>query len=314
MKIVYDIKDIKLPASVVTIGNFDGVHIAHKIIINKLVKQAAFRNVPSVLILFEPQPLEFMQKNKAPGRLNNFQSKVSNIKKLNLDYLVCITFNEEISQLSPKEFIKNILFDHLKLDYILVGHDFRFGKNRIGTIDFLKEQSNKYHFEVEVLEKISVNNIGVSSTKIREYLLKQDMINVEMLTGEPYSLYGTVVKGNGEGAKIGVPTANIEMNEVMAINGVFCTNVIVDNEKYIGITNIGIRPTISNRKNYIMEVHIFDYNLNLYGKFIQVDFIKKIRSEKKFATFEELRLQIKTDLEVAREFFKCSSNKLSSSI
>ncbi|MFA9500005.1 bifunctional riboflavin kinase/FAD synthetase [Mannheimia sp. E30BD] len=296
---------------VLSIGNFDGVHIGHQNILSRLCDKSLDMDLPSVVMLFEPQPREFFAKKSEnmtachpPARLMRLRDKLKYLAEAGVDFVLCVRFSEKFAQISAEDFICDLLAKRLKVRYLSVGDDFRFGAKRIGNFETLRNAGLKYRFAVEESHTHSLNEERISSSLVRETLQNNDLELAERLLGKPYSIHGRVAHGNKLGRTIGFPTANIMLNRLVTpIQGVFAVKVNTKQGSYNGIANVGNRPTINGTKP-LLEVHIFDFNSSIYGEAIEVVFLKKLRSETKFNSFEELKMQIENDRVQAVEFFK----------
>lgn len=296
---------------VLSIGNFDGVHIGHQNILARLIDQSLALNLPSVVMVFEPQPREFFAKKSGnltafqpPARLMRLRDKLKYLGEAGVDFVLCVRFSDKFAQLSAEDFITELLVKQLKVRYLSVGDDFRFGAKRAGSYETLRNAGLKYRFAVEESHTHSLNEARISSSLVRSALQADDLTLVEKLLGRPYSIAGRVAHGNKLGRTIGFPTANIMLNRlVVPIHGVYAVIVETKTGIYQGIANVGNRPTINGTKP-LLEVHIFDFNRAIYGEAIEVSFIKKIRNEVKFADFEALKQQIQKDKVQAVEFFE----------
>ncbi|MEG9480702.1 bifunctional riboflavin kinase/FAD synthetase [Mannheimia indoligenes] len=296
---------------VLSIGNFDGVHIGHQNILSRLCDKALDLDLPSVVMLFEPQPREFFAKKSGnltactpPARLMRLRDKLKYLAEAGVDFVLCVRFSEKFAQISADDFISDLLAKRLKVRYLSVGDDFRFGAQRAGNFDTLRNAGLKYRFAVEESHTHSLNEERISSSLVREALQNNDLALAETLLGKPYSIHGRVAHGNKLGRTIGFPTANIMLNRLVTpIQGVFAVKVNTKQGSYNGIANVGNRPTINGTKP-LLEVHIFDFNASIYGEAIEVVFLQKIRNETKFESFDALKLQIEKDRLQAVEFFK----------
>ncbi|XKM12999.1 bifunctional riboflavin kinase/FAD synthetase [Orbaceae bacterium ac157xtp] len=288
---------------VLTLGNFDGIHLGHQALIERIKEIGKAKGLPTVVLIFEPQPTEFFKQLEAPARLSSFYEKYTFIKSLGVDYLVAIPFNHSFSQLSAQLFIEQCLISKLKAQYIVIGDDFRFGAGREGGAELLNHYANFNKFSVQAMSTYAINGERVSSTSVRKALANNDFQHTKKLLGRPYSIQGKVIHGNQLARKLGFPTANIHLNRLKpALHGVYFVKVdnVCNNEVHYGIANIGIRPTI-NGKVAILEVNIFDFNQDIYGQYLQVEFIKKIRDEVKFDSLADLQLQIAQDICIAEQ-------------
>lgn len=290
--------------AVATIGNFDGVHLGHQVVINSITQQSKALNLPSMVITFEPSAKEFFLGQNAPARLTKFREKFTLIDKFGINQFVCLKFNRELSNMPAETFIKKILIDTLHIKHLTVGDNFRFGKDRKGDFKLLQNFSSKLDYQVENTDSFICDGKRVSSTLIREYLKAGDLQAANKMLGREYSISGRVIHGDEKGRTIGFPTANIPVKRRnCAVNGVFAVNITMDDgSEYHGVANIGHRPTVGGTRTQL-EVHIFQFSQEIYGKFLEVTFCKKIRDEKKFDSFEALKKQIEQDSKSAQEYF-----------
>lgn len=285
--------------AVATIGNFDGVHLGHQQLIKTLRQQADMMKLPLVLVLFEPQPREYFNKTNAPARLSTLREKLEALKACGVDFVYCIKFDNEIAQTSAIEFVKKQLFELFNIKYLLVGDDFRFGKNREGDTHLLKSIAAQFACQTATCTDFKIDQEKVSSTKIRMALLDGNFILAQKLLGRPYSMCGRVTKGDGRGRQWGIPTANLCINRLsLPLSGVYLVKVKVKSKLVFGVANIGKRPTVDGTKN-ILEIHLFDFSESIYGEMLKVVFLYKLRDEEKFASVEALIEQIKQDIRIA---------------
>lgn len=310
MKIIRGIANIKNQISqcVLTLGNFDGVHLGHQQLINHLITQGKRLNLPTVVMLFEPQPLEFFCPDNAPSRLTSFQEKVILIEKLGIDYIIAVPFNQTFAKMSADDFIRDWLINKLQAKYIAIGDDFRFGYERKGDINLLEHYAQTNGFMVESIPTFVFDHLRVSSTAVRKALSNNDFQLAHCLLGRNYAITGRVVHGNALARQLGFPTANIHLHRKKpALQGVYLVKVknSCSQQSYHGIANIGIRPTIEGKKA-ILEVNLFDFSGDLYGQYLDVTFIKKLRDEKKFNSLTELKEQITQDV--------CTAKKISAQL
>ncbi|QCI24249.1 bifunctional riboflavin kinase/FAD synthetase [Buchnera aphidicola (Muscaphis stroyani)] len=313
MKIIRGINHLKNTNSnsVVSIGNFDGIHLGHQKLLSYVCKVGEKYKILTTIILFEPQPLEFLRKENIPSRLTSFHDKIKYISLWKIDQILCIKFNDYFSSLSAKDFIIKILINKLHIKFIVIGNDFRFGFQRNGNVKFLKKLGKKHNFKVILIQTYYQNNIKISSTNIRK-LLSEDKIELSnSFLGHPFSISGKVIHGNAIGRTIGYPTANILLNNNLSItNGVYAVKIrCFFNKKFLGISNI------KNKNNYVhkkrlLEVHLFNQNINLYGEKIEVFIYKKIRNEFIFHSKDELKNQISKDVEIVKNYFKINQKIL----
>jgi riboflavin kinase/FMN adenylyltransferase len=287
-----------------TIGSFDGIHLGHQAVLTQLAAQGRERRLPVTLITFEPQPREYFMPEEAPPRLTRFREKLEVLQHCGIDRVVCLRFNAWLASLTADEFIQRVMLDGLAVKYLVVGDDFRFGKGRIGDYALL-EQTGKIHgFPVVTMPTFNVGNHRVSSTRIRVALNEGDFSSAEALLGRPYWMSGRVAHGDKRGRTIGFPTANIFLHRnAVPVNGVFAVEMCgIDDRPIAGVANVGTRPTVDGSRA-LLEVHLFDFDRDIYGRHVQVSFLKKLRPERKFESFELLKRQIERDAEQARAFF-----------
>lgn len=288
-----------------TIGNFDGVHRGHQAVMAQLAERAAEMNVPATLITFEPQPREFFTPESAPPRLTRLREKLDAIDGLGIDRVVCLRFNAALASLAPEDFIRHILLEGLDVKYLVVGDDFRFGSKRGGDFSLLEQAGARHGFPVVATHTYNMGNSRVSSTRIREALNAGDMAMAESLLGRKYSMCGRVAHGDKRGRTIGFPTANIYLHRSASpVAGVYAVEMSgIDDRPIPGVANVGNRPTVDGTRS-LLEVHLFDFNADIYGRHVRVDFCKKLRDEVRFDSFEVLRRQIVQDVEQALIFFQ----------
>jgi riboflavin kinase / FMN adenylyltransferase len=291
--------------TVATIGNFDGVHLGHQNLIKTLRDKANSYQLPSVLVLFEPQPREYFQLDKAPARLSSLREKLEVLRSCQIDYVYCIKFDSSLAQTTAIDFARTYLFSRLNVKHLFVGEDFRFGKNRVGEVSLLQELSREYASEVHVYSNFCLNEEDrISSTKIRLALQKGDFNTAEKYLGRTYSICGRVLHGDGRGRQWGIPTANIAMHRIsLPIQGVFVVQALIRSTIVYGVANVGRRPTVDGSKN-VLEVHLFDFDQSIYGELLQVFFLHKLRDEVKFTSVDALIAQIYDDIAVAKAFVK----------
>ena len=287
---------------VATIGNFDGVHRGHKTIIDQVRSKATELNVPSVVVIFEPQPREFFQGKEAPPRLMPFRQKFEALLAEGVDVVLCIQFNERFRSYSAMDFIEEILIRGLGVHHLVVGDDFRFGCDRAGDFNLLEQVGDERGFTVENTHTVMVDGERVSSTRVRNLLNVNGLEQAEILLGHRYRIHGRVVYGQQLGRTIGAPTANILLHQMPALQGVYVVRARTDaGEWYDGAANIGLRPTVDGKRPSL-EVHLFDFAGTLYGQHLEVVFRHGLRDEVKFDSIDELKQQIARDFEQARRW------------
>ena len=285
----------------ITIGTFDGVHIGHRVILERLMDTAEDHDLRSTVLTFFPHPRMVLQKDTEIKLLNTIEERKRILEGLGLDQLIIHPFTKEFSRLTATDFVRDILVNRLKTKKIIIGYDHRFGRNRNADITDLKAFGSTLNFEVEEIPAQEIEAVSVSSTKIRKALEDGDIATANQYLGYPYMLTGKVVKGQGLGRKIGYPTANIEIPETYKLipkNGVYVVNSVLGIGRVYGMMNIGENPTVPG-KGFSVEVHFFDYDEDLYGEEVQVDILHRIRDEIKYDTMEALTEQLHRDKEVA---------------
>ncbi len=299
---------------VVTVGIFDGVHLGHKYIIEKLISRAKEKNGESVLVTLWPHPREVLNQSADGTKLiTTLEEKEEVLSRYPIDHLVILEFTKEFSNLSYCEFIKQFLVEKLGICHLIVGYNHRFGKNREGDIKKLRSCAKKYNFSMEHLEPFSVNEKRISSSLIRKALSEGSVDRVNQYLGYPFFVSGKVTGGSKLGRSIGFPTANIvpdRSNKLIPGDGVYAVEVIVEGEIFPGMLNIGTRPTVSsNPEHTTIEVNIFEFKRDIYERSVELRFIGRIRNEMKFGSVEELRLQLIKDKEVALKILSSWNNR-----
>lgn len=286
---------------VLTIGNFDGVHRGHAEVINRLVEKAEHLGLPAAVMTFEPQPQELFQGEDAPARLSLLRDKIVLLDELKVNRLLCVNFNKKFASYSAEDFIEQLLVNALGVKYLVVGDDFCFGKQRQGNFDMLRKAGEKHGFAVVSTQSFILGDKRVSSTEIRQLLAKGNLEQTRRLLGHPFTLSGRVAHGQKIGRTIGFPTANIALKrKVSPVRGVFAIKLYWDNSDiYEGVANVGFRPTV-NGQVCQLEVHLFDFDGDLYGKTVEVELVAKIRDEQPFGSLDALKKQIKDDANRAK--------------
>ncbi|GAB4361662.1 MAG: bifunctional riboflavin kinase/FAD synthetase [Gammaproteobacteria bacterium] len=290
---------------VATIGKFDGVHLGHQAVLGQVAEKAAELGLPAVVISFEPQPEEFFAPHSAPARLTRLREKLKALSRFAVDRVLCLRFNQRLASVSAEAFIQEILIDGLDVRYLVVGDDFRFGHGRRGDFAMLEAVGEQRGFAVARMHTVYIDGERVSSTRIRNALAVGDLEEAQKLLGRPYRISGRVVHGDKRGRSIGFPTANIRLqHKVLPLSGVYAVEVFgLEHEPYIGVANIGTRPTV-NGQQPLLEVNLFGFEGDLYHRYIHVDFVHKLRDEKRFDSLEALKAQIAADADAARDFFQ----------
>jgi riboflavin kinase/FMN adenylyltransferase len=307
MKVVHGLDSIDKPftRAVLTIGNFDGVHLGHQALFNEVISRARAIDGTAVAITFDPHPIRVLQNNGHPPLITLGEQKVELIRQTGLDALVVIPFTPEFAQISAREFLEDILIGRLGMAGFVVGGDYAFGRNREGNIDFLREASERLDFFVVVADWIQAPLEGsgrISSTRIRELVQDGEVREARRLLGRPYQVRGTVLHGRDRGGKLlGCPTANLALQDELAPKtGIYAVTVEYDGDIHPGVANIGWSPTFDDHL-FTVEIHLLDFSGDLYDKQIRVNFVERIRDEKKFSGISELAEQIQRDIAAARE-------------
>ena len=305
MKIIDRLEKIPQPFknAVITIGNFDGVHIGHQALFHEVIEKADAIGGTSIAMTFDPHPMRVLKKNDHPPLITIQEQKIELIERSGMDVLICIPFTKQFASLSAEEFIQKLLIDKIGMKAIVVGEDYAFGRNREGNLAFLKAHASELGYEVIVTEWIkAAQNVSerISSTRIRELVMAGKVEPASKMLGRHYQIRGQVVKGRDRGGKLlGIPTANINLqDELCPKTGIYAVTVEYHNRLYRGVANIGYSPTFDDNQ-FTVEVHLLDFDENIYGEKIRVNFIERIRDEKKFADISELKEQIHQDIKTA---------------
>ena len=286
------------------IGNFDGFHKGHISILDSLKKIANQNNLPTAIMSFSPHPREYFENKNENFNIYTKSEKINFLKKYNINIYIEFTFDKNLSELSADQFVKEILINKLNIKNVIVGKDFKFGKNRSGNFQVLENYSKENNFNVHLVESVMLSDGSskFSSSIIRENIKNAEMEKVNFALGRPWHIHGTVIEGDKKARKINFPTANIIPGKhILPRKGVYCVEVCIDNENYLGVSNFGKRPTVDGSK-LLLETHIFNFNKEIYGNELTVRFLTFIRPEQKFANFDELAKQIKKDIETAKKY------------
>lgn len=307
MNIFHNIQDFKPNRNTVaTLGTFDGVHLGHKKIIERLTQEAGKSNTESLVLTFFPHPRMVLQGNSVIQLLNTIQEKAELLESIGLQNLIIHPFDESFSQLSAEEFVKTILVDQFQIKKIIIGHDHRFGKNRSADINDLIAYGKIYDFEVEQISAQEIDEVSISSTKIRKALMSGDIQLANEYLGYNYFITGTVVKGRQLGRTIGFPTANLKIEEeykLIPLNGVYIVKSHWNGKEIFGMMNIGTNPTVDGKERTI-ETNFLDLEEDLYGKEMRIYFLQRIRSEEKFDSIDTLKAAIENDKIITQSFIK----------
>jgi riboflavin kinase/FMN adenylyltransferase len=280
------------------------VHLGHQAVLGQLSERAAALSLPAAVITFEPQPREYFTPELAPPRLTRFREKVEALRRFGVDRLLCLRFGDYLAGLEPEEFIRLILVEGLGGKYLVARDDYHFGKDRAGNFQMLVRAGEAHGFQVVNMHTFNIDHARVSSTRIREALDAGNFDMAESLLGRPFRMSGRVAHGDKRGRTIGFPTANIHLHRsATPLQGVFAVELFgIKGEPHQGVANIGTRPTVGGTRT-LLEVHLFDFDADIYGSHVQVTFLHKLRDEQRFDSFEELKQQINADVKQAREFF-----------
>lgn len=307
MKVIRDLEEIRSPLKdpVLTIGNFDGVHKGHLALFERVKSIAKEINGTSVVMTFDPHPIKVLRDGSGPPVITPTPQKLRLIKEAGIDVIICLPFTKEFASIPARDFVKNILVDKIGVRYVVVGYDYAFGRNREGNIESLKKMADEFGFKVEVVGPVSIDGFVVSSTMIRKLVQEGRLREAKKLLGRNYQVTGIVVKGRNRGARLlGYPTANLKLiDELTPKMGVYAVRVHFNGKVYNGVANIGLNPTFGNGA-FSVETHILGFNGDILGKEIRLEFIERLRDEKKFRNPEELSEQIKKDIERAKEILK----------
>jgi riboflavin kinase/FMN adenylyltransferase len=309
MEIIQGIENLKRPFRnpVVTLGNFDGVHLGHQRIFERLRQEASKIHGEAVVITFEPHPLKVLSPERFLPLLTPFRKKMMLIEKVGIETVLCLRFSLAFSEISPDEFIKNILVERVKVKKIIVGYNYRFGKEQKGDVQTLIQSGQPLHFEVEVVEALRIDQTIVSSSKIREFIQKGEVERASKLLGRDYPIIGKVIEGSKRGHSLGFPTTNLEISdELYPKTGVYAVEVVWNHQVFNGLANVGFNPTFLSAQSgkegrFSLEVYILNFNQEIYGEEIQVNFRKRIRDEVRFDSPSHLIEQIQKDVRWAQE-------------
>jgi len=297
------LKNLGDKKSLISIGNFDGVHLGHQYIINESLKRARDNDLEFVLVTFDPHPVEIFAPDKKNFLIFPFENRIEQLKAIGCKHIVVLKFDRDFSVLSAQDFLERHFIKYKdKISELLLGHDFFFGADRLGDFAFAKEQLEKHEIKVGQLDKLS--DFDVSSSLIRNNLIKGNVSKANKLLGKSFFIKGLVIKGEGRGKMIGIPTANINMSSryIFPEPGVYVSQTSVNNIQFNSITNIGFRPTFGQNELNI-ETHIFNFNSDIYGELIKVSFLEKLREEKSFQSANDLVDQINRDITQAKSYF-----------
>jgi len=304
MQLVRGLHNLRLGhrGCVATIGNFDGVHLGHQAVFRRLCAIGREFGRPATVVTFEPQPMEYFAPAAAPARLTRFREKIAAIRRTGVDRLLVLEFGPRLAAMSAEAFVEELLVGRLGVEHLFVGDDFRFGQGRRGDAALLREAGLRHGFAVDRLETVAHENARISSSRIRAALDEGDFATAAACLGRPYRICGRVVHGQKLGRGIGFPTANVDLHRrVSPVRGVFAVQVLgLGADGLPGVANVGTRPTVDGGTCDRLEVYLFDFARDIYGAHVEVEFVRKIREERRFPSFEELRRQIERDAAEAR--------------
>ncbi|WP_330114981.1 bifunctional riboflavin kinase/FAD synthetase [Pseudomonas sp. JS3066] len=290
---------------VATIGNFDGVHRGHQAILKRLRERAAELGLPTCVVIFEPQPREYFGPDTAPVRLTRLRDKLELLAREGVDRVLCLAFNHRLRELSAAEFVHAVLVEGLGAKHLEIGDDFRFGCDRAGDFDFLLQAGEAEGFSVEAAATVELDDLRVSSTRVRQALAEGDFVLAERLLGRPFTITGRVLHGQKLGRQLGTPTANVQLKRRrVPLNGVYLVSVELEGRQLPGVANIGVRPSVKGDGRAHLEVHLLDYSSDLYDRRISVTFHHKLRDEQRFASLEALKSAIDADVAAARAYWQ----------
>ncbi len=288
----------------VTIGNFDGVHLGHQAMLNELCAAAKSRGLQTAVVIFEPHPREFFSPQQAPARLTNLREKLELFSTMGVDRVHVCRFDALFAKKTAEDFI-HALHEKLHAKFVLIGDDFRFGSGRAGDFALVQKIGLQHGFEVQSVHSVLHEGVRISSTAIRAVLAEGQIRKAREYLGRPYNISGRVFHGDGMGRKLGYPTANVQMkHNLPPLKGVFVVLVHAEGLGVLqGVASLGLRPTLKQEKQYVLEVHLFEFAQQIYGKHLRVEFLQKLRDEKKFNGLDELTQQIASDVENAKRWF-----------
>lgn len=311
MKILHNLLEIsnvgELPPAIgLTIGNFDGVHLGHRELLKKIKKKCIEKKLLFVVVTFIPHPQKILNPEKDRFLISSYEQRRTLMQEMGVDYLIEMTFTRDFSTLTAEEYLSKYLINYPNLKNFYLGYDFAFGANKQGGHDLVHSLCRPHGIEVEIQPKYEYNGEVVSSTLVRDCLLNGQIDHVKDVLQRPFKLEGVVVKGEGRGKKIGFPTANISVSNDMLVpqKGVYVTKTVYKDMTYKSVTNIGSNPTFNSTENIHIETNLFDFNTDIYGETLEIQFLHKIRDERKFPTVNDLINQIKADVEKAKSFME----------
>lgn len=308
MRITHGLHPRLAHASAVTIGNFDGLHLGHQTMLRQLVSIARDRDLSSCVVTFEPHPREFLNPQNAPARLSSLRDKLDSMKSLGIEHVHICNFNPTLAQMPATRFIEQVLLDGLRMEYLLIGDDFRFGAQRAGDFALLQNYGAARNYSLEAMHSISTDGSRISSTAVRDALANGHFDAAQRLLGHPYQMSGRVIHGEKLGRQLGFPTANIRIRHAkLPLSGVFIVQVRgLAGHPLPAVASLGVRPTVNPAVRPLLEIHLLNFNDDLYGRILRVDFLAKLREEKKYADLDSLTQQIQRDVASAQDYFNHS--------
>ena len=309
MRITHGLHPRVAHASAVTIGNFDGLHLGHQTMLRQLVSTARARQLLPCAITFEPHPREFFAPDQAPARLSNLRDKLEGLRSLGIEHVHICNFNHTLAHMSAIQFIEQILTGGLRMEYLLIGDDFRFGAQRTGDFALLQQQSTTHGYVLDAMQSVTANDLRISSTAVRNALAAGRFDVAQRLLGRPYHMSGRVIHGEKLGRKLGFPTANLALKHAsLPLSGIFIVQVRgLGAEPLPAVASLGIRPTVNQAERPLLEIHLLNFNDDIYGHILQIDFLAKLRDEEKYPNLTALTQQIQRDVARARDYFNHSS-------
>jgi riboflavin kinase/FMN adenylyltransferase len=304
MRVIHDLSELRRPLKnpVLTIGNFDGVHRGHLALFDKVKERAKAINGHSVVMTFDPHPVKVMKPGNGPPLITPIEQKLELISNAGIDVILCLSFTLEFASISAEDYVQDILVDKVGVKEIVVGYDYTFGRKRQGNVTLLREMGEKLGFRVHLMDPVHLDDTVVSSTSIRELVQEGNLSDAKKFLGRDYQISGTVIKGKDRGGRLlGFPTANLaSVDELIPKRGVYAVTVLVNDQTWNGVTNIGYNPTFGDDA-LTVEAHLLDFSEDIVGKTIKIKFVKRLRDEKTFDDVKELSDQIARDIEQARE-------------
>jgi riboflavin kinase/FMN adenylyltransferase len=291
----------------ISLGNYDGVHLGHRVILERTISFAKNANIPSIAVTFDPVPKKVLQPQIAPPLIQTLQQRLAKLESVGMEHTIIVHFSTEFAQKSPEEFVQQFLIDKLRVQYFVVGENFSFGHQKQGNLSLLKKMGSANDFQVVGIPEVYKNGVRISSSQIREFIQEGRMQEASDFLGSPFALTGTIVEGEHLGGKIGIPTANLDFeNEIVPAKGVYVSRASLNGQTYCSVTNVGVRPTFQG-KRLTVEAHLLDFSGELYGSRMELHFLHKLRDEMRFAGVDELKAQIQSDIEQTKKFVVANS-------